>query len=381
MVSLEGETMVSKTDVDLKVLDGRVRRLCKRTVTDKIPLKRKKNCKYSKNKILEVPICTAFEGTSIEEHTKFRREVNNEEIPDADTVFYAFKNLKSEDILEVSNKTSRELLKLAKSNNLIPTRGCYVSLDFTDQLYYGKSLTQAISTVKDKHSKKVLRFATLTIVEEGRRFTPAWAPFPFLSSKTEVIEPLLREVLKWMKIKELIMDAGFFCVEIMLLCNRFGIKWVIRAPKNKKIKELMKGKLPKVIDYEMKNQRGEKVNFKLVIQKGRKEKIALATNMDVSKKTAYLPLSIFDKRWGIETSNRVEKQEFKAKTCSRKYSMRLFFFLLQIALYNIWILCNSLIIEEVNYLDPGTYPVRARRMRKVFFLTTLNLFPKSMKCV
>ena len=371
--------MNSRADINLKVLDGKVRKLCKRTITNKLPLKRKKNCKYSKNEVLEVPICAAFEETSVEEHTKFRREVNNEEIPDADTVFYALKDLKSEDILEVSNKTSKELLKLAKGNNLIPARGCYASLDFTDQLYYGKSLTQAISTVKEKHSKKVLRFATLTIVEEGRRFTPAWKPFPFLSSKTEVIEPLLREVLKWMKIKVLIMDAGFFCVEMMLLCIRFGIKFIIRAPKNKKIKELMNGKLPQVINYEMENQRGEKVNFKLVIQKGRKEKIALATNMNVSKKMAYLPLSIFDRRWGIETSNRVEKQEFRAKTCSRKYSMRLFFFLLQIALYNIWILCNCLIIEEVNYLEQGTYPIRARRLRKIFFLTTLNLFPKLMK--
>ena len=49
----------------------------------------------------------------------------------------------------------------------------------------------------------------------------------------------------------------------------------------------------------------------------------------------------YKKRWGIKTSYRV-KSELRLKTCSRKYVVRLFMFVLSVLLYNAWVLLNLL---------------------------------------
>jgi putative transposase len=52
---------------------------------------------------------------------------------------------------------------------------------------------------------------------------------------------------------------------------------------------------------------------------------------------------LYSKRWGIETSYRVKKHSFRAKTTSKNYRIRLFYFLFSVLLYNMWILANVLI--------------------------------------
>jgi putative transposase len=52
---------------------------------------------------------------------------------------------------------------------------------------------------------------------------------------------------------------------------------------------------------------------------------------------------LYSKRWGIETSYRVKKHSFRAKTTSKNYYIRLFYFLFSVLMYNLWILCDILI--------------------------------------
>lgn len=113
---------------------------------------------------------------------------------------------------------------------------------------------------------------------------------------------------------------------------------------NTAIKKLMKKyNSPKILDYVMGDPRYKHVKFKLVIADDEDGiKRVFATNLNVNEDNAQLLFKKYGKRWGIETSYRV-KQDFKARTTSKKYVVRLFYFMFFACLYNLWILVNIII--------------------------------------
>jgi len=92
-----------------------------------------------------------------------------------------------------------------------------------------------------------------------------------------------------------------------------------------------------------------RVKFNLAIIDDGQGKKAFATNMDINENEAGMAVRLFDlysKRWGIETSYRMKK-ELRAKTTSKNYVIRLFYFLFSTLLYNLWILIDSIISKSL----------------------------------
>ena len=69
------------------------------------------------------------------------------------------------------------------------------------------------------------------------------------------------------------------------------------------------------------------------------------TNREVTSDFAQPLAEAYRRRWGIETSNR-KVTEFLPKTSSPTYSVRLFYFLFAVALYNLWVLTNLLFTPD-----------------------------------
>ena len=67
---------------------------------------------------------------------------------------------------------------------------------------------------------------------------------------------------------------------------------------------------------------------------------------------------LYSKRWGIETSYRVKK-DFRPKTTSKNYVIRLFYFLFSVSLYNIWEFLN-VILALVEKIDSETPVIAAK---------------------
>jgi len=57
----------------------------------------------------------------------------------------------------------------------------------------------------------------------------------------------------------------------------------------------------------------------------------------------------YRRRWGIETSYRVIKNDFLAQSWSRDHRVRLFYFNFACHLYNIWTLANAIRAEDVGH--------------------------------
>jgi hypothetical protein len=95
----------------------------------------------------------------------------------------------------------------------------------------------------------------------------------------------------------------------------------------------------KIEDFEVNKV---KVNLYLVDdQDGVKR--AFITNLNIPEQLAHYLYTFYSKRWGIETGYRQFDHDFKAKTTTKNYHIRLFYFLFGVALYNLWVLVNIVV--------------------------------------
>ncbi len=81
--------------------------------------------------------------------------------------------------------------------------------------------------------------------------------------------------------------------------------------------------------------------------------VGFFTNMDVESEWV---AKTYPERWGIETGYRVKK-EFRAKTCSTSFTVRLFFILMSVVLYNFWVSVNVI----NRFFEGGLLTVRTIR--------------------
>ncbi len=125
------------------------------------------------------------------------------------------------------------------------------------------------------------------------------------------------------------------------------------AIKNIKIQTYMKkygGVWSRIIDYDMGYRKYNRAEFKLVFVDDKEgNKRTFATNILIGEQIAHYYFKWYSKRWGIETSYRV-KGDFKARTTSKYYSVRLFYFMWSVSLYNLWVLV-SLIVALIFFID------------------------------
>ena len=69
-------------------------------------------------------------------------------------------------------------------------------------------------------------------------------------------------------------------------------------------------------------------------------KRAFITNFYIPEQLAHYLYTWYSKRWGIETGYRQFDHDFKARTTSKNYCIRLFYFLFSVCLFNLWVLVN-----------------------------------------
>jgi len=200
----------------------------------------------------------------------------------------------------------------------------------------------------DRGTTKCYKFATINIVESGKRFTLLALPVGPFDTKEEILKKLLGYVLERIKIRRVYVDRGFCDSNTIKVFNSLHLRYLMPCTQYSTVKDILKvTPAPGIItNFEMKD-----ITFNLVIveeelENGRKEKRAFATNEEYNENDVNLAERLFDlygKRWGIETSYRVKKHSYLPKTTSKNYLIRLFYFMFSVLLYNLWILADILI--------------------------------------
>lgn len=330
---------MSKKKEDVKIFKpfGRTAgRLVKNLLHKNNPLKDSQNQVYSSAAILASLINIAITQNFTESGAKILKLASGSS-PDADTILYRLKKLSFKEVMSAFEKVVGHHLGMAKRRRLFAKAVC-VAVDFFEIPYYGdKNDPMVVGTKEKLGTNYAYRFATLNIVEPGRRLTIKVVPVPPLARKERIVRGLVEFANRKLKAKTVLLDRGFCSVKVVNTLKELGVRFIMPKPKTPKVKKLARN-APCVLDYEMASSTRETTSVKLVLAKGDKEVLAYITNTDLGE----IVVGVYSKRWGIETSYRV-KNQFRARTTAKSYVVRLFYFLLAVTLYNTWVLCNILV--------------------------------------
>jgi len=322
-------------------------KLLKKRLSPFIKLNLNHNTIYTKNQFIDLMIHMGMTKDFAENGSKTFRELRTSFSPNADTLLYHLKNYSDFREIQQMYLTLFEILwNMTKQSNIIDQHKRYdVAIDFTEWYFYGdRSSPMVVGKKPDRGTAKCYKFATINIVESGKRFTLFALPFGPFDSKEQILKKLLSFTQQRIRINHIYADRGFFDSNSINIFKNFRLKFLIPCSANSRIKKLFDiVHSPMVInDYEMENS-----VFNIVIvndEEGNKR--AFATNETFDENDVNLAERLFllyGKRWGIETSYRVKKQSFLPKTTSKNYQIRIFYFLFSVLLYNLWLLADVLI--------------------------------------
>ncbi len=240
----------------------------------------------------------------------------------------------------------------AKAMNVLGGKPLTVAIDPTHTPYYGKKRDVfVVGHKREKGTNWAHEFVSAAIVGEPglSGFALAVEPACCFSRLEELLASLLQKVGEaGIGTRLLLVDREFFTSPCIKALEAEKTAFLMPAIMSDRMKQLALGfvcgnKLPAVVEDYVFGEENAKVNLLFIRAKNDPSKIlAFATNMppaEIQNAIGRLPEE-YRKRWGIETSFRVIKNDFLPRTCSRRYPLRLFYFLFAALLYDLWLLCN-----------------------------------------
>lgn len=325
-------------------------RFIKKHVYPFIELQLHNNAIYTKNNFLDMLVHTSMTQDFTENGSKTFSLVNpNPRSPNADTLLYHIKKYKRKDEIEqLFEKVFNRTFKIAKSSGMF-SRAIDLAIDFTDILYYGNKNDDMVMERKpERGTSHCYRFATINVVVAGERYTIFALPVDKFDKKEDIVRKLITYAQRKVRIRSVYLDRGFFNVNVIKTLKKLNVEFLMPAVQTSRIREAMKHWVaPKVMAYVLKSD-NDYVKFKLaIVEDYEGNKRVFASNFELLiNDNAQNLFRLYADRWGIETSYRM-KGLFRAKTTSKNYVVRLFYFLFSVLLYNLWILINVVVCKAL----------------------------------
>jgi len=318
------------------------------------------NAKYTQEELFRLLVHAAMRRISLEQASLEQRMLA--QAPSADTVQYHFEKKDAAALEQELDSLICENVADFKRRRLfgVPRD---VAIDFHPVPYYGEPRAWVTAGKHERGTSYFVVFATLEIVEAGERLTLKVIPVTQFKRREGVVEEVITFAKELgLRIRRLYIDRAFPGFEGIRVLEEAEVKWVSAFSKNTRVKAMIKDAHFNggfVRGYEMKKGR-ETTGFSLVLVEneklgGVKEGVtritelysAFATNLEVDESKREEIAGWYRKRWGIETGYRVKK-EFKIRTSTESYAMRVLFFFLSVVMYNLWVLINLLLALARN---------------------------------
>jgi len=340
-------------------LENELKDIIVKTLDKHITLVKHENSTYTDSQEFLVWSWAGVNQISVQEASEELRDCGYD-VPSGDAVLDRLSKQPYEILEQGFNYVFRDYISQARKQRLF-THSVVVAIDFNDIEWYGEELPFIVRGKAKNGTDCFIRFATVGVVEDGKRFTLKVLPVTPLSCKEKVVKELIDFVQQFVSVRVILLDRGFYSNEVIQQIKNLKHYFVMPVKKYDKVGKLIETVYksgPQV--YEMSNG----VTFILAVVKDEDtgKFLPYATNMDgVQPRVVH---ELYNHRFGIETQYRI-KNQFLGRTCSKQYSVRYAFFILAVTLYNLWILLN--IIERGRQgLDPGVIPIKVDCLKHIF---------------
>lgn len=341
-----------------KTLEDTLKEEIVSTLEKHVSLVKGQNCTYSDSSEFIVWSWAGINQISVQEASEELRDCAFL-VPSGDAVLDRLSKQPYKVLEHGFDQVFQDHIRRARKQRLF-THSVIVAIDFTDIEWYGEELPFIVKSKAKNGTKRFIRFATISIVEDGKRFTLKVLPVTPLSATEDIVAELIAYVKHFVSLRVVLLDRGFYSNEVIKKIMDAEVKYVMPARKSQKVNDFMQIAYENgPLTYEM--SKGETYTLMVVKDEDNDKLLPYATNMTGEPSTVH---EFYKSRFGIETQYRV-KNKFFGKTCSKKYAVRYVFFILAVALYNLRVLLNILERGKEG-LEPGKIPIKVDRLKHIF---------------
>lgn len=290
---------------------------------------------------------------------QYRRGPNRS--PHGDTHLRAVKQFDPEMLTEGFDAATDRLLSVIESEASF-RRPVTAAIDITTIPYYGdvKGMSM-VSGTKDQE-RRAFKFATLSIIGqniplvlgvEPVRESSEWDQNP-PNKIHRVVRRLVKRAQDHVPIETVLCDREFDSQRVFQTLSNLGVNYLIPKRINSTEREVIEtmetdGEAVAVETASVHVEAGSHQMRFLYVPSTKGDGTAVfATNLRVGPDEAGTVCRRYSRRWQIENEYKIIKHDFLAKTSSKDYRVRLFYFVFAVLLYNIWRLTDFLLKADVD---------------------------------
>ncbi|SEL78500.1 transposase [Haloferax larsenii] len=318
---------------------------------------RAENSSYDDSRFFELQTYMGMVGCGTAQGAgRFQYRRGKEYGPHGDTHLRAVKRFEADSLLDGFNIATDQLLSVIKSEISL-RRPVTVALDITTVPYFGNVEGMSmVSGTKDSDGH-AFKFATLSIVGqnvplvlavEPVRESSAWDNNP-PNRIHRIVRRLVRQAKEHVPIEMVLCDREFDSMGVFQTLSNLGVDYLIpkriTSSEHKAIEQMEQdGQEVAVESVSVHVEQGSNAMQFLYVPSTKSDGTTVfATNARVQPEEAEAFCRRYSSRWQIENEYKSIKHDFLAKTSSKDYRVRLFYFVFAVLLYNIWRLTDFLL--------------------------------------
>ncbi|WP_158059252.1 transposase [Halorussus halophilus] len=281
--------------------------------------------------------------------------------PHGDTHLRAVKQFDTENLIEGFDNATDHVLSAIASETAF-RRPVTVAIDITTVPYYGNVEGMSMVSGTKDGDGRAFKFATLSIVGQNIPLVLAVEPVRESSPWDEnpsnrihrIVRRLVLRVKEHVPIGTVLCDREFDSMRVFQTLSNLGVNYLIPkrlSSTERQVIERMEtdGQDVAVESASVDVEAGSHPMRFLYVPSTKGDKTAVfATNVRVGPEEAESFCRRYSRRWQIENSYKSIKHDFLAKTSSKDYRVRLFYFVFAALLYNIWRLTDFLLKAGVE---------------------------------
>lgn len=280
--------------------------------------------------------------------------------PHGDTHLRTVKNYSQEQI-QAGFEQSIENLLDAVNHLQILQPPVTVAIDITTWPYYAENELPSEVSGTDESGERAYKFATLSLV--GKSLPIVLAVEPVIESSAwddnvphqyhRTVRRLVRRTQEFVSIDLVLADRGFESLQVYQTLDNLGVTYLL--PKIERNPEITyidwmeeEDKDVAVEQATVRARYGSHDCRVLFVPNENGDIQPFITNKRITAENAAAWVTHYAYRWWIEAEYRSIKQEFLARTSSTDHTLRFYYFVFGILMYNVWRLTDVLLKATVS---------------------------------